>query len=116
MPQDGDIPLMLRSLLCLCWVNLIAPIEFGKLGDSVVQEVDEQHHLGILRSVLNSTVKNTNERCSACRSAFYALNAVGSRFGSLHPTTSFKLYQSLCLPVLLYGAEISICCPVLKLP
>ena len=78
-----------------------------KLGDSVVQEVDEQHHLGILRSVLNSTVQNTNERCSACRSAFYALNAVGSRFGSLHPTTSFKLYQSLCLPVLLYGAEIS---------
>ena len=78
-----------------------------KLWDNYVQEVDEQKHLGILRPVFNCSVHNTNERCSAGRSAFYALNAVGSRFGSLHPITSFRLYQSLCLPVLLYSAEIS---------
>ena len=78
------------------------------LGSHTVLEVDEQHHLGILRTVFNSTVHNTNERCSAGRSVFYALNAVGSRFGSLHPTTSLRLYQNLCLPILLYGAEISL--------
>ena len=78
------------------------------LGGQPVIEVDEQHHQGIITSVFNTTVHNTSERCSSCRSAFYALNSVGSRFGSLHPVTSSRLYQSLCLPILLYGSEISV--------
>ena len=73
------------------------------LGGTAIKEVDETHHLGILRSVSPSTVDRTNERASAVRSA---LNAVGSRFGCLHPLTSLKLYQALCLPIMLYGAEI----------
>ena len=76
------------------------------LGDAAIREVDETHHLGILRSVSPSSVDRTNERASAARSAFFALNAVGSRFGCLHPLTSLKLYQVLCLPIMLYGAEI----------
>ena len=36
----------------------------------------------------------------------FALNAIGSRFGCLHPCTSFKLYSSLCIPILLYGCEL----------
>ena len=40
------------------------------------------------------------------RSTFFALNAVGSRFGCLHPLTSFCLYSSFCLPILLYGCEL----------
>ena len=78
-----------------------------KLGDLPLEEVDEHHHLGILRSVHNSTVHRTNERCSSACSAFYALDTIGSRFGSLHPITSIRLYQSLCLPILLYGCEVS---------
>ena len=61
---------------------------------------------GILRSVLPSSVHRTTEQCSSARSAFFALNAVGSRFGSLHPCTSFELYSSLCIPILLYGCEL----------
>ena len=76
------------------------------LGEHLIAEVDEQHHLGILRSVYNTSVHRTNERCSSARSAFYALNSIGSRFGSLHPITSYRLYQCLCLPILLYGSEI----------
>ena len=76
------------------------------LGDSPLQEVDEQHHLGILRIVANSSFGRTNERATAGRSAFFALNSVGSRFGCLHPLTSLKLYRSLCLPILLYGSEL----------
>ena len=68
--------------------------------------MDEIHHLGILRTVAASTVARTNERASACRSAFFALNSIGSRFGCLHPLTSLKLYKTLCLPILLYGSEI----------
>ena len=41
-----------------------------RLGDSVLKEVDEQHHLGILRSVFNSSVARTNERATSGRSTF----------------------------------------------
>ena len=76
------------------------------LCNSLIHETDHQHHLGILRSVLNSTIQRTNERCSAARSAFFALNAVGSRFGCLHPITTHRIYSTLCLPILLYSAEL----------
>ena len=46
-----------------------------------VPESDSQKHLGILYTVFSSSVHRTVERCSAGRSAFYALNGVGSRFG-----------------------------------
>ena len=77
------------------------------LGDHNIQEVDEQHHLGILRTVYSTSVHRTTERCTSGRSAFFfALNSVGTRFGSLHPLTSYRLYNSLCIPILLYGAEL----------
>ena len=63
-----------------------------KLRESSLKEVDEQHHLGIPRSIANSTVSRMNERATAARSAFFALNSVGSYFGCLHPLTSLKLY------------------------
>ena len=71
-----------------------------------VTNPDHQHHLGILRSVLNLTIHRTNERCSAARSAFFALNAVGSRSGCLHPITTHTIYSTLCFPILLYSAEL----------
>ena len=65
-----------------------------KLGEAVLSEVDEIHHLGILRSVSHC---RTNERVTPGRSAFFALNSIGSRFGCLHPLTSLKLYQTSCV-------------------
>ena len=76
------------------------------LAGQQLQEVDEHHHLGILRSVHHSTLACTSERCAAGRSAFFALNAVGSRFGCLHPVTSYRLYSTLSLPIMLYGCEL----------
>ena len=76
------------------------------LGADLISETDEQHHLGILRDVYNSTIHRTNERRSAARSAFYSLNSIGTRFGHLHPLTSLRLYRALSLPILLYGSEI----------
>ena len=55
------------------------------LGNDEIPECDTHSHLGILRSVLPSSVHRTTERCSSVQSAFFALNAVGSRFGCLHP-------------------------------
>ena len=76
------------------------------INNCIIPECDEHHHLGILRSVLPSSIYRTSERCSAGRSSFYALNAVGTRFGCLHPLTSFRLYSSFCLPTMLYGCEL----------
>ena len=71
-----------------------------------IPEKDSYHHLGILRSVTISTLPRTSERCSSGRSAYFSLNAVGARFGCLHPITVLRLYKIYCLPILLYGAEI----------
>ena len=73
------------------------------LDGSVICEADEY---GVLRSVNPSSAVRTSERCAAGRSAFFALNGVGPRFGCLHPITSFRLSQALCLPITLYGAEL----------
>ena len=62
------------------------------IGQEEISETDEQHHLGILRSVLTSTIHRTSERCSAAGISFFALNSIGSRFGCLHPLTSYRLY------------------------
>ena len=77
------------------------------IGQEEISETDEQHHLGILRTVLTSIIHRTSERCTAARSSFFAMNSIGSRFGCLHPLTSYRLYQTLCIRILLYGAEIS---------
>ena len=71
-----------------------------------MEEADEVHHLGILRTVSLSTISRTTERCTAGRSGFFALNNVGSRFGCLHPVTSYRLYSTLCFPIVLYGSEL----------
>ena len=76
------------------------------LGSEKMQEADEAHHLGILRSVSFSTMSSTTERSTAGRSAFFTLNAVGSRLGCLHPVTSHKLYSALSIPIMLYGSEL----------
>ena len=76
------------------------------IGQDEIRETDEQHHLGILRTVFTSTIYRTSERCTSARSCFFALNSIGSRFGCLHPLTSYRLYQTLCIAILLYSAEI----------
>ena len=76
------------------------------IGSETIQERDSYHHLGVLRSVSPSSNTRTSERCSSCRSAFYSLNALGSRAGCLHPLTSLRLYKAYCIPILLYGCEL----------
>ena len=73
---------------------------------NIIPERDSQKHLGVLRTVHSTSVHRTVERCAAGRSAFFALNSVGSRFGCLHPLTSLKLYISYYIPILLYGCEL----------
>ena len=127
----ADTPVKLQSLLDIvsdyasAWRYEInssksAVLIFGELSKSrssgrlsrsffvcreTIQEADSYSHLGILRLVTTSGLAKISNRCSAGRSAFFALNSIGARFGCLHPITSHKLYSSLCLPVTLYGSE-----------
>ena len=71
-----------------------------------IPEKDSQHYLGILHSVSISTLLRTSERCSAGRTAYFRMNAIGDRFGCLHPATILRMYKIYCLPVFLYGSEL----------
>ena len=88
---------MPRSQLSWFWVSspyhvdVNRPQHFWSLNDCCIPEVDEQHHLGVLRTVHFTSVHRTVKRC---------------RFGCLHPRTSLKLYSSLCLPIMHYGCEL----------
>ena len=74
----------------------------------IIKEVDEHHHLGVLRFVSCSSVSRTLKRCTAARSSFYALNSIGSQFGCIHPLTSFRLYNSILFYMALkYGPFLS---------
>lgn len=76
------------------------------LGATEITECYEQLHLGVLRTVHNTSIHRTNKLLCRQKCFFFALNAVGSRFGCLHPLTSFRLYQAISLPILLYGSEL----------
>ena len=68
------------------------------LGDVEIREVDEIHHLGILESVYASSMDReslSSKECLLC-----------GRLSFWLPSSSLRLYQALCLPILLYGAEI----------
>ena len=84
----------------------LRPTRNWYLGTSIVAESDQIRHLGIIQSVQSSTIGSTNERASAGRSAFFGLNMLGSRFGCLHPSTSYRLYSTFSIPIMLYGSEI----------
>ena len=83
----------------------LRPTRNWHLGTSVVVESDQIRHLGIIRALQSSTIGRTNERAFAGRSAF-GLNVLGSRFGCLHPSTSYRLYSTFPIPIMLYGSEI----------
>ena len=71
-----------------------------------IKEADEVRHLGNLRSVYTTTVHCTNDRASSGRSASFGLNALGARYVCLHPLTCYRLYTSLCIPIMLFSSEV----------
>ena len=71
-----------------------------------VEAVKKHLHLGILRSTAPSTTSRTSRHINLGRSSFFVLNRTGTRFGCLHPITALRLYTSIFLPKMLYGAEL----------
>ena len=67
------------------------PLQHWFVSGEMIPEKDSQHHLGVLRTVSPSSSARTSECCSGGRSTFFSCNAVGFRFGSLHPVTTQRL-------------------------
>ena len=82
------------------------PLPLFVWGSGYARLLFNWHHLGILRSTSPSTLNRTLRQINLGRSSFFALNRAGTRFGCLHPITALRLYTSIALPRMLYGAEI----------
>ncbi len=73
-----------------------------KIGDAVIGERDQAKHLGILWSVSGSTIGHVSVMTTSARSAFYAIQSVGPRFGLsyglevLSPTKTELLMLERC--------------------
>ena len=76
-----------------------------KLGNDTIEVVEQHLHLRILHST-KSTVARTILQTSRGRSSFFALNRFGTRLGCTHPLTALRLYQTISLPRMLYGAPL----------
>ena len=55
------------------------------IGNDKISESDTVKHLGILLAVSGLSLSCTLQSISSARSAFYAIQLVSPRFGSLHP-------------------------------
>ena len=82
------------------------PSTSWSINGEKLEAVKEYLHLGILRSTTPSTLNRSLRHINSGRSSFFALNRAGTRFGCLHPITALRLYTSIALPRMLYGAEI----------
>ena len=100
--------------LCMVYKQFGYMLLYVEVWSVSTQWSRRQIHLGILRSVANSTIGHTNVRVLAtCRAIFLALNSIGSHFGCLHPLTSLKLYCPLCLPIMHSSQYCSQCLEIL---
>ena len=90
----------------LVFGSRIPPSTTWTIKGEKLDVVKEYLHLGILRSTSPSTLNRTSRQINLGRSSFFALNRAGTRFGCLHPITALRLYTSIALPRMLYGAEI----------
>ena len=89
------------------------PPSCWKLGNDAIEVVEQHLHLGILHST-KSTVARTILQTSRGRFSFFALNHFGTRFGCTHPLPALRLYQTISLPRMLYGAPLWNIYPTLK--
>lgn len=76
------------------------------LSGAPISEADSVKHLGITMSVSGSSLLHTSRAISQARSSFFALQAMGSRFGCVHPLTALKLVKALPLSLLQFGLEV----------
>ena len=75
-----------------------------KLGNDSIEVKDSYNHVGI---TLNSNLTyNLQDRISKGRQCFNAMASLGIGPYGLHPSVHSKLYWAVCVPTMIYGAEV----------
>ena len=77
-----------------------------RLGDSVVNEVVDYTHLGVICNKFMKSSISIDDSCHKLKSTLLGLLNVGVHENGLRPFTSLKLYKSIVLPKALYGCEL----------
>ena len=76
------------------------------LGNSLITEVENYNHLGIICNKYMKISVNIDESCRKLKSTLLGLMNVGIHDNGLLPPTSMKIYKSVVLPRALYGCEL----------
>ena len=87
------------------WYRL-KPLRTWRLGNKTVMEVSDCVHLGIIQDKFCQSSKRTIAAVQKLKSTLMSILGPGIQPAGFNPISSFKLYQSVCIPAALYGSEI----------
>ena len=78
-----------------------------KMGSSELEISNCEKHLGVALANSDKHEETFIEgRIKSCKSILYGIKAIGSKRVPVTPVISSKLYNSVCIPKLLYGVEV----------
>jgi hypothetical protein len=90
----------------MCFGKDVSPDRRLCLGDTSLIVCTSQMHMGVMLTDTNTSRGVTGEKVQQCRKTYFMLQGVGSSNTKLPPFIGSKLYKSICLPRLTYGAEV----------
>ena len=78
-----------------------------RLGSNVITVSKCETHLGVPLAVnMSDQLQSIKERVTSCKYVCYGISSLGDHNTPLSPIVATKLYKSVCLPKLCYGAAI----------
>ena len=78
-----------------------------KLGQHTVDTAKSEKHLGVLLSTsLGCEVEFMKKRILSCKTICNGIRSLGSHRVPISPVVAAKLYRTICIPKLCYGAEV----------
>ncbi len=78
-----------------------------KMGRHTIDNVKYEKHLGVLLSEsVSSEVEFIKKRISSCKLICNGIRSIGSYKVPISPIVATKLYKTICIPKLCYGAEV----------
>ena len=78
------------------------------LGSNPIKRKDGHTHLGTLLSPHKAcAAAHIRSRITDCKKPAYAISAIGSRKAPVTPKSASHVYETVCLPKLLYGLEVT---------
>ena len=76
------------------------------LGSNIITEVDTYPHLGVQLHIDENNEKRTTDRIGKARRELNAMSCLGIRPGCLAPSVASGIYWKVCMPTMIYGAEV----------